>query len=375
MAYARRNQSEDIRANRAWTADDVADLSDIPAKHGDAAYVTATSHAYVYVDGGGWINLSSAGDVSDGDTLSTGLTFPNTGLHILDTNGSHDLIIAPGSNITADRTLTVTTGDADRALTISGDVTLSGGTHSGTNTGDVTLAGTPTYITIANQVITRSAIDVTGSDITGVLPASSGGTGVNLNPTHGQLLAGVTGSPGTFALVNAGATNEVLQGFGTSLPPGFVSVPSLEGIAFPATQVASADANTLDDYEEGTWTPVLSTTGTNFTSVTYDTQSGTYVKIGSLVVVQFAVKTDAVTVGSASGNVTITGLPFTAALFSTTAIFSFSWASNNPALAYVGSGNNYIELRISNAVGNLAVADVATGADANFAAGTIAYRV
>ena len=75
----------------------------------------------------------SGGGVNDGDTLTTGLTFPNTGLHILDTNATHDLIIASGSNLTADRTLTVTTGDADRTLTISGDTTLSGGTHSGTS--------------------------------------------------------------------------------------------------------------------------------------------------------------------------------------------------------------------------------------------------
>jgi hypothetical protein len=31
------------------------------------------------------------------------------------------------------------------------------------------------------------------------------------------------------------------------------TTPSLNGITFPATQVPSADANTLDDYEEGTW--------------------------------------------------------------------------------------------------------------------------
>ena len=66
------------------------------------------------------------GDVSDGDTLSTGLTFPNGGLHILDSNGSHDLIISPGSDLSADRTLTVTTGDANRTLDISaGSVTIS----------------------------------------------------------------------------------------------------------------------------------------------------------------------------------------------------------------------------------------------------------
>ncbi len=69
---------------------------------------------------------AGGGDVSDGDTLTTGLTFPNTGLHILDTDDSHDLILSPGSNLSADRTLTLTTGDANRTLNISAaDVTIS----------------------------------------------------------------------------------------------------------------------------------------------------------------------------------------------------------------------------------------------------------
>jgi hypothetical protein len=58
------------------------------------------------------------------------LTLPNTGLHLLDTNASHDLIIAPGSDLTADRTLTLTTGDADRTLSLPSptfvNTTLSG---------------------------------------------------------------------------------------------------------------------------------------------------------------------------------------------------------------------------------------------------------
>lgn len=75
--------------------------------------------------GSAWEDVSDGGSgLSDGDTLATGLTFPNTGLHILDTNASHDLIIAPGSNITADRTLTITTGDANRGVTLSGDLTV-----------------------------------------------------------------------------------------------------------------------------------------------------------------------------------------------------------------------------------------------------------
>jgi hypothetical protein len=48
------------------------------------------------------------------------------------------------------------------------------------------------------------------------------------------------------------------------------------GITFPATQSASTDANTLDDYEEGTWTPTSS-------GVTFSSASGTYTKIGRLV--------------------------------------------------------------------------------------------
>lgn len=133
--------------------------------------------------------LGAGGGITDGDTLTSGLTFPLAGLHILDTNASHDLILSPGSNITADRTLTITTGDANRALTLAGDATISG-----TNTGDVTLAGTPDYLTLANQVLTRNAIDM-AADVTGTLPVANGGTGLTALGTANQVLA-----------VNAGAT-------------------------------------------------------------------------------------------------------------------------------------------------------------------------
>lgn len=53
------------------------------------------------------------------------ITLPNTGLHLLDTNASHDLIIAPGSDLSADKTLTLTTGDFDRTITLSGNPTLA----------------------------------------------------------------------------------------------------------------------------------------------------------------------------------------------------------------------------------------------------------
>lgn len=50
-------------------------------------------------------------------------------------------------------------------------------------------------------------------------------------------------------------------------------------IKFPATQNASADPNTLDDYEEGTFTPIVYGMGTEGVG-TYSTQSGIYTKLG-----------------------------------------------------------------------------------------------
>ena len=61
------------------------------------------------------------------------------------------------------------------------------------------------------------------------------------------------------------------------------------GITFPATQSASSDANTLDDYEEGTWTPTVASGGGG-SAGTYTFRIGNYVKIGKLVTVQFFIQ-------------------------------------------------------------------------------------
>jgi len=82
-------------------------------------------------------------------------------------------------------------------------------------------------------------------------------------------------------------------------------------IVFPATQVPSAGANTLDDYEEGTWTPVLTFTTPGDLSVGYTTQRGIYRKIGGAVIVNFEVRTSSFTHTTASGVCRVTGLPFT----------------------------------------------------------------
>ena len=99
---------------------------------------TTSDHEFVCLDNTSsaavWKSTTaSSSGVTDGSTLATGLTFPNTGLHLLDTGASFDLIVAPGSSLTADRTLTITTGDADRTLTINNDVTLVKNNYTATS--------------------------------------------------------------------------------------------------------------------------------------------------------------------------------------------------------------------------------------------------
>lgn len=79
------------------------------------------------------------------------------------------------------------------------------------------------------------------------------------------------------------------------------------GITFPATQSASTDANTLDDYEEGSWTPTISNSG----SVSYVVQYGRYVKVGRVVTIVGKISVTGAS-GSASLDPFIGGLPFAA---------------------------------------------------------------
>lgn len=78
---------------------------------------------------------------------------------------------------------------------------------------------------------------------------------------------------------------------------------------FPATQVPSTDANTLDDYEERTWTPVIGGEGGQ-SGQAYATQRGRAIKIGSLVWAGFYAELS--TEGTITGNLTISGFPWAA---------------------------------------------------------------
>jgi len=87
---------------------------------------------------------------------------------------------------------------------------------------------------------------------------------------------------------------------------GIVILP-IGQLKFPAVQNPSSDANTLDDYEEGTWTPTLRFGGAT-TGITYTTQLGRYTKIGNRVFADINIALSSK--GTATGTATIAGLPF-----------------------------------------------------------------
>jgi hypothetical protein len=82
-------------------------------------------------------------------------------------------------------------------------------------------------------------------------------------------------------------------------------LPAYGQVAFPATQAASSDPNTFDDYEEGTSTPTVTASSGTFTSVAATLW---YRKLASLWL--FAGAITITTVGTASGSMSMT-LPFT----------------------------------------------------------------
>lgn len=96
----------------AITALGVATNGQIPIGDGTTdpvlGNITATATQITVTNGAGSIALSFPADV----IIPTVLTVPNTGLHILDTNASHDLILACNSNLTADRQVNFVPGDS-----------------------------------------------------------------------------------------------------------------------------------------------------------------------------------------------------------------------------------------------------------------------
>jgi hypothetical protein len=94
--------------------------------------------------------------------------------------------------------------------------------------------------------------------------------------------------------------------YNATIAPNSPNLIANRGIQFPATQNASSNANTLDDYEEGTWTPTYYGS-TSAGTTTYVTQSGIYTKVGRVVTATFNLS---ITNATGTGDIRIGGLPF-----------------------------------------------------------------
>lgn len=112
---------------------------------------------------------------------------------------------------------------------------------------------------------------------------------------------------------------------------GLVTLP-IGQLAFPATQNPSANANTLDDYEEGTWTPTIRFGGANVGGAYGSATLGRYTKIGRLVTATAMLSLTSK--GTSTGQAQLDGLPFTSlndSIFSSVAI---GWATQ---MTYTGT--------------------------------------
>ena len=107
-------------------------------------------------------------------------------------------------------------------------------------------------------------------------------------------------------------------------------------IVFPATQNASSDANTLDDYEEGTWSPVLSD-GTNTVSL----GTGGYTKVGRVVYLTCNGYNRNITSLNVSAHLRITGMPFPVNTSNGGALYANAMmAQRNPVVSGINEVNN-----------------------------------
>jgi len=120
--------------------------------------------------------------------------------------------------------------------------------------------------------------------------------------TTGALVFQTGSTPTTGLTIDTGQRSKFPTTIGVG---GATPSTSGSGISFPATQSASSDANTLDDYEKGTWTPVA-TSGSG--SITTYSSNGAYTKVGRIVTIFGSITTT--TIGTAGGTLNFSGLPF-----------------------------------------------------------------
>ena len=197
------------------------------------------------------------------------------------------------------------------AFTVSGNtITFTSAPPSGTQniyvyyTSPITQVIAPGQGTVGTAQLQDGAVitqDIADGAVTTAKLASGAATGSKLG-SDVVVTSGNQTIAGTKTFSNG-------QQFNSGIGVGGAG-PDVSGVRFPTTQVASSDANTLDDYEEGTWTPSVNLLGTlNYTGY----RTGYYTKIGKRVFVTFMVGLSSSDTTQDSNQLRISGLPFTSA--------------------------------------------------------------
>lgn len=214
---------------------------------------------------------------------------------IFGTSNTEKMRIASGGNV-----LIGTTTDAGYLLDVNGTARVSGMTSIGS------------YFSMTSDSSNMGALGFNRNAVTGAIYNSSY-SAYQLQNVNGDMLLSAFNSAGVYqgnylTIASTGAatfSSSVTAGTGIAL--NNATAPA-SGIEFPATQVASASANNLDDYEEGTWTMGVSF-GNASVGITYSNNTGSYTKIGKQVTITGYVSMT--NKGSSTGIAKITGLPFT----------------------------------------------------------------
>jgi hypothetical protein len=193
-----------------------------------------------------------------------------------------------------------------------------------------------------------------------------------------------TGSNGTFTVTTEGTGRLSVDSSGRTLLGGVTAnanggvLQLSSGITFPATQVAATDPNTLDDYEEGSWTPawVFSTSGSATISIT----AAHYVKIGKIVIASCQIGTSALS--SPTGDATLAGLPFSSGAVTRSSVaigFVQRWETSITLRGSIPASSSSIGFFVSGTIGEpttLAGSDFrSTGNPVNLLHLTVCYEV
>ena len=207
--------------------------------------------------------------------------------------------------------------------------------------GNVRQEPTSSY-SVSGTTLTMTEAPATGTNF--YVMHESGSSAISLTPAAGTSVPGAFGVSGALTAGSAGVTGNTTVG-GTLVNTGLITASA--GVAIGGT----GSANTLDDYEEGTWTPVLKFDGNN-ASMVFSAQAGFYTKVGNLVTVNsYYSLSDK---GSSNGAAQIHGLPFAVANVTNNYIpvsLGFSGVSfADMLIGYAQPNQAYVNLReVSNA--------------------------